>query len=188
MSVALDLFTRVGYDGSSIDDIRQAAGFKSKASLYTHFKSKEEVAQALLTTILHEEEQILTAAYAGAADEPLARFLAVGRAFIEWGLTHPQEYAFCFLRIQQENVIRGQEAAQPTDAFMADMIARLRPAYPVRPLSDAVLLSMITGLINKAVIDQAVFGPIPLSHKTDQIIELCLAILFKSNEPLLEKV
>src|SRR5258708_39218199 len=41
LQAALQLFSRRGYDATSIDDIRRAAGFKSKASLYTHFKSKE---------------------------------------------------------------------------------------------------------------------------------------------------
>ena len=47
LQAALHLFTARGYDGTSIDDIRLAAGFKSKASLYTHFKSKEELFEAI---------------------------------------------------------------------------------------------------------------------------------------------
>src|SRR4051812_17989692 len=90
---ALQLFTEKGYDGTSIDDIRQATGFKSKASFYTHFKSKEELARDLLTNILEDENRLLAEVYQKAQPEPLAQFLALARSFIEWGLTHPQEYA-----------------------------------------------------------------------------------------------
>ena len=71
LQVALALFTQNGYEGTSIDDIRQAAGFRSKASLYTHFKSKEEVANALLDSILSQEEEVVIKAYEAAEPEPL---------------------------------------------------------------------------------------------------------------------
>lgn len=76
LAVALELFTKRGYDGTSIDDIRQAAGFRSKASLYTHFKSKEDVSEALTTRILGQMEDAILAAHRAAADEPMAQFVA----------------------------------------------------------------------------------------------------------------
>ena len=105
---ALQLFSTCGYDGTSIDDIRQAAGFKSKASLYTHFKNKEEVASALLQNILVERDRAVTLAYTMTDPEPLQKFVAITRAFVTWGVSHRQEYAFCFLRVQQEILIQGK--------------------------------------------------------------------------------
>lgn len=177
---ALQLFTERGYDGTSIDDIRQATGFKSKASFYTHFKSKEELASALLTKILEDEAHIITDAFQTTSAEPLAQFISVGRAFIRWGLTNPKEYAFCFLRTQQEMLIKGSsstEAEQSNDAIKY-LIGRMRVRYPVRKITNEALTSMLVGLISKAVIDQASFGKIPLEEKIDQIIEMCLGILF----------
>ncbi len=177
---SLQLFTQRGYDGTSIDDIRQATGFKSKASFYTHFKSKEELANALLTKILDDEAKIATAAYQKAANEPLAQFVAMGRAFIEWGLLHPQEYAFCFLRTQQEMLIQGQysEETQQSNAGMQWLIGQMRAKYPVRAIADSALMSMIVGLVSKAVIDQDSFGQISLEEKINQIIEMAFGILF----------
>ncbi len=177
---SLHLFTQQGYDGTSIDDIRQAAGFKSKASFYTHFKSKEELAGALLTQILADEAQLTTQAYQAAEAEPFAQFLAIGRVFIEWGLTHPQEYAFCFLRTQQEMLIKGQYSAETeqANAALTGLIGQLRGRYPVRAIPDAALTSMIVGVISKAVIDQQSFGPGPLATKVAQIVEMCLGVLF----------
>lgn len=42
MLAAIDLFTRHGYDGVSVDDIAAAAGV-SKQTVYTHFGSKENL-------------------------------------------------------------------------------------------------------------------------------------------------
>lgn len=185
LAVALELFTRQGYDGTSIDDLRQAAGFKSKASLYTHFKSKEEVASALLEKWLGEEEAVMQRAYNASPSEPLTCFVAMGRAFIEWGLTHPREYAFCFLRVQQEKLMRDEydylsgRRYAPSYDIMLDQIEQMRATYPVRNIAGAALLSMVVGMVSKAVIDQTSFGPVSLEERADQIIQMCLGILLK---------
>jgi AcrR family transcriptional regulator len=181
LRVALELFTKKGYDGTSIDDIREAAGFKSKASLYTHFKNKEEVGNALLARVLEDIEKVGLEAFQSAPEEPLARFLVMGRRFIEWGLTHPQEYAFCFLRKQQEMLIRGQLSEQPDSSaeLMLELIRQMRADYPVRAITDEAIWSMVIGLVSKAVIDQNSFGLISLNQKVEQVIEMCLGIMFE---------
>ena len=177
---ALQLFTEKGYDGTSIDDIRQATGFKSKASFYTHFRSKEELSNSLLTKILDDENRVLIEVYKSAEPEPLAQFLALGKHFILWGLTHPQEYAFCFLRTQQEMLIRGRysEETVQSNAPMQMLIGQMRAKYPVRNILDEALLSMVVGLVSKAVIDQQAFGAVSIEQKVEQIIEMCFGIIF----------
>jgi AcrR family transcriptional regulator len=181
---ALQLFSERGYDGTSIDDIRQAAGFKSKASLYTHFKSKEEIASALLKEIIEDEDRVLVQAYAAAKPEPLHQLVAMGKAFIEWGLSHPQEYTFCFVRAWLETLIQNKPATslgerpQSSDLLLLNLIHELRRDYPVRQVADAALLSMIMSLISRAMIDQAAFGAISLETRVQQIIEVCVSVLF----------
>jgi AcrR family transcriptional regulator len=184
MHAALQLFSERGYDGTSIDDIRQAAGFKSKASLYTHFRSKEEVAEALLAQILRIEEETVGRAFLRASDEPLQRLVAVGRAFIEWGMSSPREYAFCFLRIQQQlstQEAEGRPASQPDASTLAmlKLLSDVRTAgYPMRSIPDAALLTMMTGLISRSIVDQTAFGPVSLETKVEQVLEACLGIFF----------
>ncbi|HVB20433.1 MAG TPA: TetR/AcrR family transcriptional regulator [Ktedonobacteraceae bacterium] len=182
LRVALQLFSERGYDGTSIDDIRQAAGFKSKASLYTHFKSKEEVAVALLQHIQEFEEKTVLQAYWQAGEEPLQRLAAVVRAFIEWGMTYPQEYAFCFLRIQQDLLVRGEVSGGRADALYEvtlDVLQGVRKAgYPVRQIADAALLTMAVGLVGRAVIDQSSFGAISLEEKIQQMLDVCFGVVF----------
>jgi Transcriptional regulator len=180
---ALHLFSTRGYDGTSIDDIREAAGFKSKASLYTHFKSKEEVASALLQNILAEEEEAALQALSETQQEPLQKFVALGKAFVTWGVSHPQEYAFCFLRVQQELLIQGKptstdEQPQASDQLLLDLIHELRKKYPVRSITDTALLSMMIGLISRAIIDQTAFGTVDQETRVQQIIEACFGLLF----------
>lgn len=183
LRVALQLFSERGYDGTSIDDIRRAAGFKSKASLYTHFKSKEEVSIALLQQIQEVEAKAVLLAYEQAGEEPLQRLAAVVRAFIEWGMTHPQEYSFCFLRIQQDLLVRGEasnsELEDTTIEAIVQLLRSVRAAgYPVRHIADPALLTLAVGLISRAVIDQSAFGPISMEEKIQQLLDVCSGVIF----------
>ncbi len=183
LAVALELFTCRGYDGTSIDDIRQAAGFRSKASLYTHFKSKEDVSEALTTRILGQMETAILAAHRAASEEPMAQFLAGVSAYIQWSLSHRQAYAFRFIRAQQERMLTGQydyQAKRPSPIYptMLQIISQLRQHYPVRPIADTALFSLLMGVISRAVIDQDAFGEISVTAQAEQLLAVCLGIMF----------
>jgi AcrR family transcriptional regulator len=190
LQVSLQLFSTRGYDGTSIDDIRRAAGFKSKASLYTHFRSKDEIAVALLREIVVEEDQVMMQAYHAASPDPMHQFLAMGKAFITWSIDHPQEYAFCFLRVQQDALIQGKPAPRgespPSERILLQLIHELRREYPVRRIADTALLSMGMGMISRAAIDQAAFGAVDHEMMVQQIIESCMGMLFREVVPLPE--
>lgn len=189
---ALQLFSARGYDGTSIDDIRQVAGFKSKASLYTYFKSKEEVASALLQDILVERDRAVMLAYNMADSKPLQKLVAITRAFITWGLCHRQEYAFCFLRVQQEILIQGkapfyvvEEGFQSSDLLLLNLLQELRRReYPVRPIADYALFSMLIGMISRVIIDQAAFGSANQETRVEHILQACFGILFSKPIPI----
>lgn len=187
LDVALELFTKRGYEETSVDDLRRAAGFRSKASLYAHFSSKEAVVEALSTQIFHQMEQVIVSAYERAGSKPLHILRETLRAFIYWGLTHPDEYTFRFIRNQQEKLLRGQfdyAKTQFSEAYVKilNLIQRLRQQYPVRAIADEALISMTAGLISRAVIDRDAFGDISLDDQVEQVIELCMGLLFE--EPL----
>ena len=48
-AVALDLFAEQGYDKTSLREIAERLGV-TKAALYYHFKSKEDIVRSLLMT------------------------------------------------------------------------------------------------------------------------------------------
>jgi AcrR family transcriptional regulator len=191
LQAALQLFSSRGYDGTSIDDIRHAAGFKSKASLYTHFKSKEEIATALNQDIIEKEDRVVMHAYHAADPEPLLQFLAIGKAFITWTVSHPQEFSFCFLRVQQEALIQGKlaymgERPLSSDLVLLKLIHELRQDYPVRHIADIALLAMIVGMVSRATIDQTAFGTGNQEIIVQQIVEICFGILFYEPVPIPE--
>src|ERR1700728_4001502 len=73
---ALELFSEQGFDGTTLQQIADRLGF-TKAAIYYHFRSKDDLLQALVSPALTGLDELL-AAHEGQPDTPLAR-----RRFIE---------------------------------------------------------------------------------------------------------
>ncbi len=183
LAVALKLFTVKGYEGASIDEIRIGAGFKSKASLYTHFKSKEEVAQALISGILEQIESVIIDCKGIA--EPLIRFTAVVRGLVKWASSHPTECIFHLMQEQKKltSEIEGKELSN-TELMLLDTVQQLRAQYPVRPIATDALLNMIFAILAQTLFDGAALGDISFDEKAEQIVSICFGIVFSEAIPV----
>ena len=183
---ANELFLAQGYDATSIDDVRKACGFRSKASIYSYFKSKEDVAEALVQKTAHElKDFIYQEIQLIKTTDPLEQFGIVGRAYIRWALEHPQQYCFRFLRSQQKRLLTGfydckEDVLAPLYSQILGLIGSLRSAYPVRNLSNEALFTIILGVVGRAIIDRDEFGDIEMSEKIDHILSISIAILMES--------
>lgn len=192
LKVALELFTKQGYEATSIDNIRHVAGFRSKASLYAHFKSKEEISDELKKRILEQIERVLSAAYEVAASDPLSQFVEVIRAYIKWGLTYRQEFAFRIIRAQEERMLAGKydwqkdpeqnSASSKVYNLLLGSISQLKQKdYPVRSIPEAALVHMMVGAVSRAIIDEDSFGEKGLAQKVDLVVEVCMGIVFSQS-------
>src|SRR6478609_726106 len=63
IDVAIDLFTRHGYAGTSLQMIADKLGF-TKAAIYHHFRTREQLLTAVLEPILDELRSIVESAEA----------------------------------------------------------------------------------------------------------------------------
>lgn len=98
LDVAAELFVDQGYENTSLREIADRLGF-TKAALYYHFPSKEQILQALLEPL-------------GELQEEVARDLEQATSIEEWadGITHIVEVLFDNLRpfrimLRNRNVI-----------------------------------------------------------------------------------
>src|SRR3954464_12028313 len=91
---ALEIFSRHGYNGASIDEIAQAAGI-SKALIYEHFPSKKDLHVSLLER--HVQQIFVRLAQTADTDEPGEVRLRNGvDAFLQWVETHPEAFRLLF--------------------------------------------------------------------------------------------
>src|SRR5918997_3947833 len=116
---ALEIFSRRGYNGASIDEIAQAAGI-SKALIYEHFPSKKDLHGSLLER--HVQQIFVTLARAADTDEPGEVRLRRGvDAFFEWVEAHRQAFRLLFRDTFEADVaeVLDRLQAQATGAIAA---------------------------------------------------------------------
>ncbi len=94
LGAALEIFSRHGYNGASIDEIATAAGI-SKALIYEHFPSKKDLHVSLLER--HVQDIFLRLAETADTTDPGEIRLRNGvNAFLEWAETHREAFRLLF--------------------------------------------------------------------------------------------
>src|SRR3954447_24709446 len=94
LDAALEVFSRRGYNGASIDEIAQAAGI-SKALIYKHFPSKKDLHVSLLER--HTQQIFVALARTADTQEPgEVRVRSGVSAFCDWVETHPLAFRLLF--------------------------------------------------------------------------------------------
>jgi len=138
LEAAAALFTRQGFEGTSVEQIAEEAGY-TKGALYTHFESKEDLFVALLESTVRTQIEDLRDRIV-AEESPTARYGLLRQVCARWG--------------------RDQEAA------MLD--AELRLAGARNPALGATLASLadqlygtLAGLIAGVAADAGVTLPLP---------------------------
>lgn len=94
LDAARDLFVAHGYDAVTMRKIAERIEY-SPTAIYSHFKDKE----ALILELCEGDFLEIAARFqdlAGIAD-PVEKMRAVGLAYVEFGLTHPNHYRLMFM-------------------------------------------------------------------------------------------
>lgn len=96
LGAATTLFEQRGYDGFSLRQVAEGIGYTA-TTIYLYFKDKNE----LLLAVCAEGFAGFGAALEGAAkstDDPALRIREIGRAYINFGLSHPVHYRVMFMQ------------------------------------------------------------------------------------------
>ncbi len=113
LAAAKELFLEEGYDATTIRKIADRVGISAPA-LYLYFTDKE----ALMLALCDQAFGHLLVAIEGieqSVKDPLELVRRVGEAYIEFGLSHPDEYRLVFLGSNIPESIRKVGHRAPTD-------------------------------------------------------------------------
>lgn len=162
LQAAREIIAEEGAGALSIRGIARRIGYSAPA-LYEYFGGKEAIAEALFiegftefTAMLEQVEQIEL--------EPLARLHAMGIAYRQFALTHPQEYSLMFSRpipeFEPSHEILGSIATKgfaPLQRAFTDGIAT-GAFRPIDPRTGATAAwAMLHGLVSLELIGMS--GP-----------------------------
>jgi AcrR family transcriptional regulator len=120
LKAARKIFVRDGFNAFSMRTLAGAVGY-SPASLYLHFKNKEDLFDALVEESfehLHDSLAKLQDARTTSPAELIKRGLGV---YVQWGLQHPNEYQIAFVvRNPRKKEYRTHQAF----AFARDLVEK----------------------------------------------------------------
>jgi AcrR family transcriptional regulator len=143
LAAAKELFLADGYEAFTTRKLAARVGL-SQTGLYVYFESKEELLDTLCRQSFVALGDDFRRAIAGAG-EGMSRLRALGLAYIEFGLTHPDEYRLTFLEGPGLNKMSPPDASGAPQgvghnvfAIIRDELARLAEAGELRPLDLTV--------------------------------------------------
>ena len=116
----------------SIRGIADAVGV-TPPSIYLHFADKDELLFAVCERQFAELDRVMEQAVVG-IDDPIQELFQRGKAYVRFGIEHPEEYRILFMR-------GGSHATGATDE------GRIRKASAFDHLADAVARGVKTGAL-----------------------------------------
>lgn len=154
LEAAREIVLREGFDGLTMRKIAEAIEY-SPATIYSHFASRDEIAQALVEAGF---DQLL--AFLGPAGEiadPQERLDAIGRAYVAFGLAHPQTYRLIFMENYTALVMGGEKREDPEApgnrafAFVERTAEELVSSGRIRPIEPALCAEMLWSAVHGIV-------------------------------------
>lgn len=95
LEAAETLFLEHGYSGFSLRQVAEQIGY-SPTTVYLYFENKEDLLFAVLLEGFEQFGELMQNAYQ-TSDDPLKKIMAMGRAYITFGVAHPAHYRLMFM-------------------------------------------------------------------------------------------
>lgn len=140
LDAALQAFTQVGYEGTTVATICQSSGV-SNGSFFHHFGSKEGVAGALFLDALGNYHTALTQGLPACPGAPEGIALLIA-AHLRWVVTHRAEARFMFEQVRPEWLTPIRTAQQVENSTFATAIEGWR-----KPLIDKAVFENVPPMV-----------------------------------------
>lgn len=147
LAAARELFVAEGPERTTLRDIAKRLD-RTTGALYAHFADKESILRAVCIADFVELRRAFERA--GAVADPIDRIGAIGRAYVEFALTHRQHYHLMFMNKQlldtkaEPGVLEPGNPEQDAYAFLRQTVVDGLKAGRFRPgLDDADLLAQV---------------------------------------------
>lgn len=155
LEAARELFVAEGYEAVTMRAIAEKIEY-SPTAIYLHFKDKEALCRALCD----REFLAFGRMFAALMDlaDPVERLRRAGRAYIEFGLGHPNHYRWLFMTPHMEvppaesEIVQG-DPRQDAYAFVRQTVAeciagrRLHPEYADTDLTAQLVWAGVHGVV-----------------------------------------
>jgi AcrR family transcriptional regulator len=144
IDAALWLIAEEGATSFTLREVARRAGVSHTAP-YRHFADKIALLAAVAEEGFRAMREYMLEAYAHAPQEPLARFQALGIAYVRFALNHPSHFRVMFgPQITDPTAYPAlHEVSQRTFALLVEAIVACQTVHKVRP-GDPHALALVT--------------------------------------------
>jgi AcrR family transcriptional regulator len=176
VEAAADVFARRGFDGASLEEIAEAAGF-TRGAIYSNFGSKED----LLLAVVERYNQTLVGAFSDtleratdiSQEEMTVSAAALWRDLIRRDPNLTALNLEFRLRALRNPAFRARflELLHENDKRIADLIAREAKTYGIRLKYDPADLAQI---LNAATVGMSELAGVDIEHaeRYDRLVEM----------------
>ncbi|MEA2446647.1 MAG: hypothetical protein QOK47_284 [Actinomycetota bacterium] len=160
----------------SIRAVADAVGV-TPPSIYLHFADKEELLYAICRKLFEELDELFQSEVSNSST-PLQSLLIRGRAYVRFGLEHPEHYRIMFMR-KRDPIVEARHSEEDIPVFdhLVDDVRRCMEAGVVPqgdPLPGALALwSVVHGLTSILISNKQMPG---LHDNLDALIDYHLAV------------
>ena len=183
LDAARELFVEEGYDAVTMRKVAERIEY-SPTAIYLHFADKA----ALLREIVTADFARLAAQFQKLAriEDPVERLNRVGRAYVDFGLAHPNHYRLMFGARPDPSVEPKVKSGDPQDdaySFLCVTVTeameskRLRPELRDPELVAHVLWSAVHGIVSLQIEHSK--APHASMRKAKDITALMLDVLIR---------
>ena len=174
LDAARDLFVKEGYDAVSMRKIAEKIEY-SPTTIYLHFKDKEEIFDCLCEETFAKLDKKLQAAQLDDTIEGLKKGL---RAYVDFGLKHPNHYQITFLTPQghasESSTCRRKDAGcrsfECLRACVAGLVAKGEIADPDTDKAAQALWCGVHGVTSLLIVHPG-FPWVPKNELIEQVID-----------------
>ncbi len=179
LQAASDLFVERGYEGFSLRQVAERIGY-SPTTIYLYFADKDSLIFALLDDAFDQFGTALRQA-ADPITDPLAKLEALGRAYVRFGLTHPQHYQVMF--VMRGDFLLQARATETLPRIASFNVLRDAVAYAIasgslRP-GDADAVSLLLWAIMHGIVSLAISMPLMITPERVAEVEQDALVLIQ---------
>ncbi|WP_133649004.1 TetR/AcrR family transcriptional regulator [Paraburkholderia flava] len=177
LDAARRIVMRDGFSALSMRKIADAIEY-SPATLYLHFESRDEIARALCAEG-YAQLQEKVAPLADVAD-PAGRLKAIGRAYVAFGVAHPETYRLIFMEDPSYTdaafvrTVAEEASGDAAMQLMVDSVGQMKAAGGLPASTDAAVWVEAFWATLHGIVALRLTCPLFLRTQLDTVVDTAL--------------
>lgn len=186
LDAARRIVMRDGFSALSMRKIADAIEY-SPATLYLHFESRDEIARALCAEG-YAQLQEKVAPLADIAD-PVERLKAIGRAYVAFGVAHPETYRLIFMEDPSYTdaafvrTVAEEASGDAAMQLMVDSVAQMKAAGRLAASTDAAVWVEAFWATMHGIVALRLTCPLFLRTQLDTVVDTALDVWLGATSP-----